>query len=188
MIPALVGSIFASGGGAATNFYSIATQTVGAGGATSITFSSIPSSYTHLQLRYSSLASQLGQNFVMRFNGDSTTSYFAGHRLTGDGTTAAAGAYSTDNGIILSNGAGSNALANAPVSGIMDILDYTNTNKNKTLKMLFGFDTNSAGSGLNYQDISLQSGLWMNTSAISSIVLTSATINQYSTFALYGVK
>ena len=171
-----------------SNFYSIATQTVGSGGASSITFSSIPSGYSHLQIRYSVLASQLGQNLVARFNGDSTTSYFAGHRLTGDGANAAAGAYSTDNAIVLSGAAGTNALANAPAVGIIDILDYSNTSKNKTLRMLFGYDTNGAGTGNNYQWVGMQSGLWMSTSAITSIVMTSATLNQYSSFALYGVR
>jgi len=170
------------------SYTSLQTVTVGSGGASSITFSSIPSGYSHLQIRYSVLASQLGQNLVARFNGDSTTSYFAGHRLTGDGANAAAGAYSTDNAIILSNGAGTNALANAPTIGIIDILDYSNTSKNKTLRMLFGYDTNGAGTGNNYQGVGMQSGLWMSTSAITSIVMTSATLNQYSSFALYGVR
>ena len=68
--------------------------------------------------------------------------------------------------------------------GVIDILDYANTNKYKTSRGLSGYDAN--GSGLLY----LASGLWMNTAAITSIEITDALGNfaTNSTFALYGIK
>ena len=69
-------------------------------------------------------------------------------------------------------------------ANIIDLLDYSNTNKYKTLRVLAGYDTNGAGVVL------LGSGLWMNTNAISSIAITpySGTFTQYTQFALYGIK
>ena len=67
----------------------------------------------------------------------------------------------------------------------MDILDYTNTNKNKTVRVLQGFDEN--GSGV----VAFNSFLYStNTNAITSLTLTSSgtSFAQYSSFALYGIK
>jgi hypothetical protein len=66
----------------------------------------------------------------------------------------------------------------------MDILDYANTNKFKTTRTLTGSDLN--GSGV----VSLDSGSWRSTSAITSITFTARAnlINTYSSFALYGIK
>jgi hypothetical protein len=69
-------------------------------------------------------------------------------------------------------------------AAVVDILDYNNINKNKTIRSLNGRDNNGSG------DIYLTSGLWNNTSAIDSITIVapSATFIEYSQFALYGVK
>jgi hypothetical protein len=69
-------------------------------------------------------------------------------------------------------------------AGIIDILDYANTNKYKTARSLRGYDANGSG------NMSLISGLWMNTAAISNITLTArgGSVDQYTTFALYGIK
>jgi len=67
---------------------------------------------------------------------------------------------------------------------VIDILDYANTNKYKTSRNLAGYDNNSGGR------VSLNSGNWRNTNAITSITLTCRSDNfqQYSQFALYGIK
>ena len=69
MLPSLIGVIASSGGAAAagTAYESIATVTVGAGGSSSVTFSSIPSTYQHLQIRYINTTSTAYQNLVIRF-------------------------------------------------------------------------------------------------------------------------
>lgn len=151
-----------------TDYESIATTTVGAGGTSTITFSSIPSTYKHLQLRASG-----ANGGTIRFNGDTTTTNYRYHYLSGDGATA---------------GSGTAQNAYWPVSGsvnrtvdILDILDYSNTSKNKTLRTLGGWDNNGSG------EVWISSDLWLNTAAISSIVI-SGTFAQYSSFALYGVK
>ena len=65
----------------------------------------------------------------------------------------------------------------------MDILDYSNTNKNKTLRQLAGTDNN--GNGV----VGLSSGLWQSTAAVASIDITAiGSFSQYTSFALYGIK
>jgi len=65
-------------------------------------------------------------------------------------------------------------------------LDYTNTNKNKVCRLLGGYDDNG-----NSGSVRLQSILWKNTSAITSIGIQqwdSANFIQYTHAALYGIK
>jgi hypothetical protein len=69
-------------------------------------------------------------------------------------------------------------------AGVIDILDYANTSKYKTIRTLSGWDKNGGG------NVGLSSGLWLSTSAISSIVIGSQTGNLVTNtqFALYGIK
>jgi hypothetical protein len=161
---------------------SIATTTVGAGGAASITFSSIPQTYTHLQLRLFAFGNTTDSGLI-RFNSDTATNY-SWHALTGTGAAASANANSTVN-FIVGNGynLGPNSTTIAFVT-IIDILDYANTNKYKTLRSLDGTDRNGTG------QVTLLSGNWRSSSAITSISLAPNTgsFTQYSSFALYGVK
>ena len=161
------------------SFESIQTVTLGSA-ASSVSFTSIPSTYKHLQIRF--IANNASNSDVKaQFNGD-TTSNYARHYLYGDGSSAAAGANAGDNA--MSFGYVPNATANIFGAGIIDILDYANTNKYKTARSLAGNDKN--GSGL----IVLYSSLWQSTSAVTSISMFpgAGNFNQYSSFALYGVK
>jgi hypothetical protein len=155
-------------------YESIATVDVGSGGLSTVTFSSIPQTYTHLQL----ICSNNSGNSNIQFNGDTGTNY-SRHYLYGNGSTATSGANTstTSMGIIDYTGTADIFTAN-----IVDILDYTNTNKNKTVRVLSGVDTNGAGAVLLY------SGLWRSTAAISTITITGGTAAQYSTFQLYGIR
>ena len=162
------------------NYDSIATYSVGSGGSTPITFSSIPSTYTHLQIRaiYANAGGATNSG-ILQFNADTTSTYYT-HYLKGNGTAASAGANANIAYIPWEAAA-------SPNFGVMviDILDYTNTNKYKTIRVLNGYDANGSGS------VFLMSGLWRSTSAISSIVLKpdgAANWSQYSSFALYGIK
>lgn len=175
--------IFASsqqGAAAATSFESIATVSVGSGGSSSIEFTSIPGTFAHLQIR-GILRSAYGSDqpaLAMKING----SYIdRNHGLYGDGS--AAGTY-TGTGGNIAHATGNNASANMFSAIIIDILDYANTNKYKTVRVLNGSDRN--GSGI----IELDSGLEQTTSAVTSILLetSGANLMQYSTLALYGIK
>lgn len=178
MIGALVAGITGSGGASLSSYESIATAT-GTGSSNTITFSSIPSTYTHLQIRGIMLNTPgSGDNMSVRFNSDSGSNY-AYHQLTGDGASAAATGASS---VTLMLGAYHTATQYGAT--VIDILDYKNTSKNKTMRTLHGSDAN--GSGF----VILRSGLWMNTNAITSISLLAGSGNwtTATTFALYGIK
>jgi hypothetical protein len=169
------------------NFVQIATTTVGAGGTTSIEFTSIPQNYTHLQLRISCRSTTAaGLSWSrLRMNSDSTNANYKGHQLYGDGSSAASTSFGSDPGIAAFLTVGSTGTANVFNAAIIDILDYNNTNKYKTIKVLQGNDTNGAGY------IIFHSGVWMSTSSINSLTFLDASSGnyaQYSTFSLYGVK
>ena len=177
--------IFASQGRVAANSYeSIQTVTVGAGGTSTITFSSIPSTYKHLQLRFiaKTSAGAFYDSLLMRFNSDSSGAY-SYHYLDGFNSSASsAGAASQT--FIQHYYTGGN-VANTFSANIVDILEYANTNINKTTRGLAGTDANTSGGGINFS-----SGSWRSTAAINTITLTTGgtTIQQYSQFALYGIK
>jgi hypothetical protein len=169
------------------DFESIATTVVDGSGQASVTFSSIPQTFTHLQIRC--IARYTGtayNNLLGQFNGDTTFTNYRWHYLTGDGSSAAAGSVQSS-GAPLSMGlvAGTAQTTGVFAAQFIDILDYTNTNKYTTIRVLNGMDNNGSG------EIRLVSGLWMNTNAITSITLTAQGGNnfaQYSSFALYGIR
>ena len=176
-----------------TNSYeSIATTTVGGGGSSTVTFSSIPSTYKHLQIRaiarYSRNISSTGST-DMYFNTDTTYTNYRTHYLYGDGASTGAGTNQSSGryagGPEVS---GNTSTANVFAVSIIDILDYANTSKYKTVRQLSGNDVNGSGG-----DITLASSIWMSTSAVTSLTLDATvtgaySYNQYSSFALYGVK
>jgi hypothetical protein len=170
-----------------TAFESIATTTVGAGGATTITFSSIPSTYTHLQIRALARTNRTAGVDIMsmRMNGVTSNSY-SDHLLYGDGTTVQTDRNSTYSRINIQRVASDNLSASIFSIFTIDILDYANTNKYKTVRYMGGYDANGSGRAC------LGSGLFQNTSAITSITLEgleyTSNYNQYSQFSLYGIK
>jgi len=180
---------FAQQGIAAGDFDSIATTTVGAGGAATVTFSSIPGTYAHLQIRIlgrttaSSTAPYL-TGIRATFNSDSASNY-SWHWLDGSGSAATAGAGTSQAYLYVGNVTDSTATSNTFGASICDILDYKDTNKYKTVRYLFGADGNGAGY------VEFGSGNWRSTSAITSITMVptaGTSFAQYSSFALYGIK
>jgi hypothetical protein len=167
-----------------SSYESIATAS-GTGSASTITFSSIPSTYTHLEIRYIARTTGTYTYEDSKFRFNSQTSGYAFHVLNGDGATASAGASTSTAYIGVGLTTGSTGTASAYGVGVVSILDYTNTNKNKTYRILTGEDRNGAG------HIQLGSGLYSaNTNAISSITIDTVSGNWTtdSKFALYGIK
>lgn len=172
------------------SYESIATVT-GSGSSGTVTFSSIPSTYTHLQIRYIAKSTQGGTaaSYIPTINiNGSAASAYANHALRGDGATVAATGAATQTSIsasyaVIPNSA--TAYANMHGVGIIDILDYTSTSKNKTLKLMTGVDLNNPGI------VNLSSGLWYATpTAITSVAINVPTGSWTTTsvFALYGIK
>jgi hypothetical protein len=164
-------------------------QRVAGTGTSSITFSSIPSTYKHLQIRWMARSLRVGvsDNLNIQFNSDTSTNY-APHYLAGDGASASAGsngANYTQIDAFNSVRASGSSNTNTCGVGIIDIHDYASTTKNKTVRVFSGWDFNGTGYSV------LSSGVWLNSStAISSIILKSDGNNfaTNSTFALYGMK
>jgi len=175
------------------SYESIATVTVGAGGTSSVDFTSIPSTYTHLQIRGLVKVSRTSgnENLGAQFNGD-TGSNYSWHQLIGNGSGGISQAGATQSFMFLGETIGSWGSAASMFDGtVIDILDYKDTNKYKTTRTLIGADQNgtTAPNG-DTGKIVFASANWRNTAAITSVKIyaTSGTINEYSSFALYGVN
>jgi hypothetical protein len=186
VIGVITAGLFSSPTAPVTNSYeSISTVTVGAGGQSSISFTSIPSTYKHLQIRaigrytVDNFWNRLIVNGTAMTNGGTSSSNYHMHWLYGDGANPGA-QYNAQNYFFGSQG----TVANTFSASIIDVLDYTNTNKNKVIRTLTGWDSN--GGGL----IGLNSFLFVNTAAVTSLSFTPDSGNwaQYSQFALYGIK
>lgn len=161
-------------------------------GSTVITFSSIPSTYSHLQLRCIYKTTGTTANWVyanITLNNDATNNYTE-HVLSGDGTSATAtntassgGARPQVYGYTSAAAFGSNAGV-----AIVDIHDYASSTKNKTIRTINGLDYNTSG----YAAISLRSSVWLSTSAVNRIDITvqggNGNFATGTTFALYGIK
>jgi len=161
--------------------------------ASSVTFSGLDSytDYKHLQIRFVARNSSLSDNGVafmgMTLNGDAGTNY-SWHSLTGNGSTVASSSSSNVNTMTLAK------LPPRPdypafASGVIDILDFSNSSKNTTIRTLSG----NARRNLNtvvIDEIAEYSGSWRNTNAVTSITLASAGSPLYtnSRFSLYGIK
>lgn len=185
MLNTIFGTL-SSGIAASTNSYeSIATVTVGAGGSSSVSFTSIPATYTHLQIRAickTTAATSNINSIFGQFNSD-TGSNYARHFLNGSGSAVGAGSGTSQTSMFFGTNIetlGTSAFA----ANVIDILDYANTNKYKTTRSLSGVDANGSGFA------QFMSGLWMNTAAVTSITIlpNSDSFIQYSQFALYGIK
>jgi hypothetical protein len=168
------------------SYESIATVTIGSGGSATVSFTSIPSTYTHLQIRGIARSTQAAADFGINlyFNAVSTASgNYSLHLLRGNGTSATA--YGASNEFPQSVGSAANATSGVFGVGVWDILDYTNTNKNKVVRILSGYDNN--GNGI----VQLSSGMLHSSQpVINSITFTPSggDFAQYSQFALYGIK
>lgn len=161
-----------------TSFESIATVTVSGSSTTQVAFTSIPATYTHLQVRAIAKLGASSNGFDFRVNNDSNNRYtIHSFMKEGSGRQAATNT-SVDKGRIY-------AIGEAFGGFIIDFFDYANTNKFKTIRGWGGFDNNGSNSY-----VSLNSTLYNQTTAISSIQLLvpSSVYEQYSHFALYGIK
>jgi hypothetical protein len=170
-----------------SDFYQIASTNVGSGGVSSINFSSIPQDYTHLQIRImsrSTTASTLSWS-GLRLNGDSNSDNYKGHQLYGDGSSAVSDAFGSASHLASFLTTGSSSTSGIFGVAIIDILDYNNTNKYKTIKVKQGNDQNGSGY------IIFHSGIWLSTSSITSMLFfdtNGGNYAQHSSFSLYGIK
>ena len=177
-MPPIMGIMASAISGNLSSYESIATTTL-TSGQTTITFSSIPSTYTHLQLRVSALTPNW---MTLTCNGVTSSGNYFGHELRGDGASAISQSLISYNTAYAWIALSYNSTT--PTVSVIDVLDYADTNKYKTIRSLSGNDINGGGF------IQLTSNAFASTNAISSISITSSSTNflTNSSFALYGIK
>jgi hypothetical protein len=157
-------------------FELISSVTVGAGGAASVGFSSIPSTYTDL-LVYLSFRDD-NVNLFMTFNG--STANFTNKQLAYDGGGPAS--YSRTDTFVGYGQTASTFTANVFSNCSVYIPNYASSN-NKSFSIDSASETNATGSAM----LGLVGGLWSNTAAINAISFSASEV-QYSTAYLYGIK
>jgi hypothetical protein len=161
-------------------YIQIATVTVGAGGASTIDFTSIPSTYTDLLLNFSTRCSQNG-TFGIRVAYNTSAASFTGIFIQGNGSAASSGSAAQLVGV----SPGSGYTANTFNSACLYIPNYAGSNN----KSFSADDVTENNATLGYQ--TMNAGLWSQTAAINAIKLTpdsASTFVQYSTATLYGIS
>ena len=160
----------------ATTYEKIASTTLGSA-QSSITFNSIPATYTDIRLVFTGTGS--GGNCLIRFNSDSGTNY-SYTAISGNGTSAASDRGTGNGAIILSTQQG---VGTVPTMRTCDIFSYAGS----TYKTCLNNETSDEnGSGAVVRSV----GLWRNTAAITSILITTGNANTYATgttATLYGI-
>jgi hypothetical protein len=169
-------------------FDALATVTVGATSVSTIEFSGIPAGYKHLQIRYIARNTNTGYvtggSVYMRFNGDTSENY-SFHSLRGTGGAASGvGQTSSGNNVMYIHGNTGSGSSNTVIYGsaIIDILDYSSSSKNKTIRALGAEQSNAVG----FMD--LDSGAYYSTNPVTSIQISNGPFVTNSSFALYGIK
>ena len=177
-----LGLLSQGGGGIVPAFEQIATQVLGSN-TTSVTFSSIPQTYKHLQLRIATRTDGgSSDTLTMAFNSDNTASNYRHHILYSDGGSV--NSTSTANNRFVTFVASAAQASNIFTGASVDILDYTSASKNTTVRSFYG-------TGLNGLYVGLQSMIWFNTAAVTSLTLDQVVGSNFVTgsrFTLYGVK
>ncbi len=152
----------------------IATQTLSSTTQT-VTFSSIPSTYTDLVIVANGNATN-SVNVLFRFNGDTGSNYSVTY-VYGDGTSA--GGYRDTN---YTGGFGGNFYTTGRQYSIINIMNYSNSTTYKTFLTRANWGANN--------EVTASVSLWRNTAAVTSISMTT-NLNGFATgttFTLYGVK
>jgi hypothetical protein len=153
--------------------------------ASSVTFSGLGaySDYKHLQIRYVAICnSPFDSTAYLRFNGDTTASY-SDHTLKGDGSTVTSSGQLNRSYVLINNAFPSSSYSNEFAGGVVDVLDFSSSSKNSTVRVLNG------GLGTGRKEMCLSSGAYYKTDAVTSIVIGVGNgIGAGSRFSLMGVK
>jgi hypothetical protein len=171
----------------ATTFTKIASVSVGSGGSSSISFTSIPSTYTDLVLKVS-LREATANNGVAKLKFNSSATSYTARLLWGNGSSFGSSTNYTGGGTYYGTDGSSNGSSNTVnsfASAEYYVPNYAGSNF-KSISFDGGAETNATAIFLG-----LSAGLWSNTAAITSIDITEFSGTnwaQYSTATLYGIK
>ena len=172
----------------ANTYTLISSVTVGAGGASSIDFTSIPATYTDLLVDISvrsNRATEVYDTGRIRFNSDTGNNYANSIRLYGNGSSVV-----SDKPAIANSGLFEMpTAAGATSSTFGNIMIYIPNYAGSTYKSYSNDGVSENNGTAAYA--SLIAGLWNSTSAITAITLTpysGSQFVQYSTAYLYGIS
>lgn len=164
-----------------TTYEPIATNTLGSA-ASSITFSSIPDTYTDLKVIFTGTTTLSGETLYYRFNSDSGSNYSITQLYTTSGISLASRRLTS--ATQLSTTFSSSLQSTNPQMISFDVFSYAGATNKTTLGNHAGDDGSAGG-------VDLTAGLWRSTSAITSIFIFASggtTFKVGSTFTLYGIK
>lgn len=172
----------------AATYEPIATTTLGSSAA-SITFSSIPGTYTDLRLVLVSVTNA-GSNLALRFNGDSGANY-SGFFLVGQGSPSISYQRNIDSTYFyIANNTTASTFSNRPRIDIVDIFSYSNTSVNTSALFSTANEINHSTASIN--GVEIGAGSWKNTSAVTSIQILSnngaLTFSSGTTATLFGIQ
>ena len=169
------------------NTYTLISSNVLSSSAASVTFSSIPTTFTDLVLRISARKDGGGNTFKVQFNSDTATNY-SNTTLTGD-SSAASSTRNTSQVYVRAHGANESTFtANTFGSSEIYIPSYR-LSQNKPIGNFGVQESNSATAGV--VSMNANSGLWRNTAAITSITINDPASGNFvsgSSFYLYGIS
>ena len=164
------------------SYSSIATTSAPSGAIGNFLFTNIPQNYKHLQLRFMCrvASGSAADEAYLIFN--NASSEMMAHQMYGDGANSFLSGNAYTSVMFTTRVVGTGSTASVFSVGVIDILDYSDTTKGTTARVLSGWDANGSG------QVYIGSGAWSNLAPVTSIVFRSnSNFAQYSHAALYGI-
>lgn len=182
--------VFSAGAGGETNSYELISTSLPNGTVGSVVFSSVPQTYKHLQIRYAvrnNEAFDAVRGFFLHLAPGATDSaagnIYRSHMLLGNGSSVASSVAAADFRIVQEMVPTTGSTSNSFGVGIIDILDYASTSKNKTIRWSAGVNTSSSSK------VALISGARYLTDAVSTLdMYSNGNFVNGSRISLYGIR
>lgn len=183
MSPIPLGILALAGAAGGAPAYDLLETTTLTSSASSVSFTGLNaySDYKHLQIR-AVVQNATDVPFYLQINGD-TGSNYAWHRLRATGSSVSSLNGSNQPRIDFGPATVTSFNSSAYNATIIDLLDYSSSSKNSTVRFMNGYISSSGEKQLNFG-----SGLWNNTSAVTSLLFYGNTFVSGTRFSLYGVR
>lgn len=182
-----IASSYRSGSPAPVDAYESIASVVTTGSQSAATFSSIPSTYKHLQVRFLINSISIGDFYKFNVNNDNTTTRYTTSMIYTNGSSNSNSQWLSSAGRAYWLFMVSSGIVQSTI-GIADFEDYADTNKFKGVRLLYGSETSS---GTSSRETGIMMGQYLQTTAINRIDFTMSSggnLPANSLFALYGIK
>jgi hypothetical protein len=177
---------WAAGAGVQTFDFDLIATGFGSGTATDIVFESIPQAYKHLQIRYVAKSSSTATTLRLQFNNTGGTAYDYKTEFTNGSTFTSSAQVTNAAGIVLTYGVAPSTVSGQISGGIVDIFNYTDTDRNKNVMTTAGYFSEAT-----VRHLEMNGGRFKDNAALSTIAINTGGANFLDTssrFALYGIK